>query len=205
MGLRQRNLYLGCFFLQFFLIGLVCFRDTFAILSQGGTVFGKSLTGFWQSSERVTSAILGGQLVSSDPLRKGLDTYLNIAGIEAGYSFFAPNVPNNYKLVFEIHENDGHIQYALPQIGEPAIGLRFATLLDYIGETRYDALREVMLKMLAFPIWQEYPNAIRIRAVLGFVNLPTATEYARGKRESYQFLYAYDFSFQRLSPQLPLP
>ena len=33
-----------------------------------------------------------------------------------------------------------------------------------------------------------------VRAVFGSLNLPSPAEFERGKRESYDFLYAYDFS-----------
>ena len=131
----------------------------------------------------------------SNPVRQILGGYLHTAGIEAGYGFFAPNVPSNYKLVFEIHYRDGRIEYDLPSVSGAATGLRLANLLDNIGNTRYDPLREMMLKMLAYSVWREHSNATMIRAVFGFVNLPTATEFEHGKKESYEFLYAYDFHF----------
>jgi len=33
-----------------------------------------------------------------------------------------------------------------------------------------------------------------IRAIFGSIRLPTVSEFEHGKRESYEFLYAYDFS-----------
>ncbi len=128
-------------------------------------------------------------------MHAALDCYLHGAGIEGGYGFFAPNVPNSYKVVFEVHYEDGRVEYELPQVSDPATGLRLASLLDYIGHTRYAALRELMVKMLAYSVWREHPDAKMIRAVIGFVIQPTAPEFAHGKKESYEFLYAYDFSF----------
>ena len=75
-----------------------------------------------------------------------------------------------------------------------AAGLRVATLLDEIGRSRSDPLREYMVKTLAASVWREHPGVIKIRAVFGSLNLPRAEEFERGKRESYDFLYAYDFS-----------
>jgi hypothetical protein len=68
-------------------------------------------------------------------------------------------------------------------------------LLDSIASTRYDPLRETMLKMMAFSIWREHRDASVIRAVFGFVKLPSIADFERGTEESYQFLYAYDFRF----------
>jgi hypothetical protein len=114
--------------------------------------------------------------------------------IETGYGYFAPNVPGGYRLVFELHYPDGRVEYELPGVNSAAAGLRIASLLDEIGRTRYDPLREYMVKALAASVWREYPGVKTVRAVFGSLNLPSPAEFERGKRESYDFLYAYDFS-----------
>ena len=81
--------------------------------------------------------------------------------------------------------------------------MRLSTLLDQIGRTQYDPLREVMLKMLAYSIWKDHPDASVIRAVFGFVALTTAEEVMEGKTESYYFLYAYDFTFRERPDTAP--
>ena len=141
-------------------------------------------------------AVLGQHLAASNPVRQALATYLHIAGIETGYGYFAPNVPSSYKLVFELHYHDGRVEYELPRVSSAAAGLRIAGLLDKIGRTRYHALREHLVKMLAQSIWREHPEVETIRAVFGSLTLPSVGEFERGKRESYEFLYAYDFSLR---------
>lgn len=195
--MSRKKVYCACFLLHFLLIIAVCFRDTFSVLEQGYTIFPLCLQRIWREAEGVTSAALGQHLAVSNPVRQGLAAYMNGAGIEAGYGFFAPNVPSNYKLVFEIHYSDGKIEYELPQVGGADTGLRIATLLDYVGQTHYDPLRELLLKMLAYSAWQSHPNAVMIRAVFGFVTLPTVSDFQRGQKESYEFLYAYDFRFRQ--------
>lgn len=195
--LRFKSLYLVGFLFHFLLIVLACCRDTFSVLAQGSTISPQSLTVFWQKAEQITETALGRRLSSANPVAQALVAYRNSAGIEAGYGFFAPNVPNNYKLVFEVHNADDQVEYELPGISGTAAGLRLATLLDYIGGTRQEDLREVMLKMLAYPVWLEHPKAKMIRAVFGFITLPTPAEFSKGGRESYQFMYAYDLSFAR--------
>jgi len=140
------------------------------------------------------ATVAGQNLVTSNPLRRALATYLHIAGIERGYGYFAPNVPAGYKLIFELHYPDGRVAYRLPRVHSAAAGLRLAGLLDEIGRTRYDPLREYLVKMLARPVWREHPGATTITAVFGSINLPSVNEFEHGARESYQFLYAYDFS-----------
>ena len=142
------------------------------------------------------SAALGQRLAASNPVRQAIATYLHIAGIESGYGYFAPNVPGSYKLVFELHYPDGRVEYELPTVGSAAAGLRVAGLLDQIGRTKYDALREILVKMMTQSMWRDHPDVKKIRAVFGSISLPSVTEFEHGKRESYEFLYAYDFSLR---------
>ena len=51
--------------------------------------------------------------------------------------------------------------------------------------------------MMAASIWREHPEVKTIRAVFGSITVPSVNEFEHGKRESYQFLYAYDFSLRK--------
>ena len=88
------------------------------------------------------------------------------------------------------------MEYELPSVSSAAAGLRIAGLLDTIGRTRHDVLREHLVKTLARSIWREHPEVQTIRAVLGSIRLPTVSEFKHGQRESYEFMYAYDFALQ---------
>jgi hypothetical protein len=193
--LQRKQFYLACFVGHFFLIFAVCSRDTLSVIARGYTFFPASLGAYSERAEAIVSTALGERLAPSNPVRQAVSIYTHLGGIAAGYGFFAPNVPDNYKLVFEVHYADGRVEYELPQVVGESAGFRLATLVDNIGETRYDALRQVMIKMVAYSVWREHPDAAMIRAVLGFVILPTAAEFQRGTRESYQYLYSYDFRF----------
>jgi hypothetical protein len=191
---RQRNLYLAWFVLHFLLIIIASCRDLFRLVADGLTILPSSFSIAAQRVETIASRALSQNLPGSNLFRRGLITYLHIAGIERGYGYFAPNIPGGYKLVFELHFADGRVEYELPGVSSAAAGLRVATLLDEIGRSRSDPLREYMVKTLAASVWREHPGVIKIRAVFGSLNLPRAEEFERGKRESYDFLYAYDFS-----------
>jgi hypothetical protein len=171
-------------------------RETLRLVAQGPTIFPPSFKSFSQKAETAVSVALGQHLAASNAIRQALATYLHLAGIETGYGYFAPNVPGSYKLVFELHYPDGRIEYELPSVSGAAAGLRIAGLLDNIGRTRYDALREILVKTLAQSVWREHPDIKSVRAIFGSITLPTVTEFEDGKRESYEFLYAYDFSLQ---------
>jgi len=182
------------FGLHFLIIISFSLRDTLWLVAHGPTIFPSSFKSYSQKAEGVVSALLGQRLAASNPVRQALATYLHIAGIETGYGYFAPNVPGSYKLVFELHYPDGRIEYELPRVNSTAAGLRVAGLLDKIGRTPYDALRELLVKTLAQSIWRRHPEVKTIRAVFGSIRLPSVNEFEHGKRESYEFLYAYDFS-----------
>ena len=194
--LRQKYFYLAWFSLHFLLIIAFSCRDTLELVAQGPTIFPSSFKRFSQKADAAMSAALGQRLAASNPVRQAIATYLHIAGIETGYNYFAPNVPGSYKLVLEIHYPDGHVEYELPRVSSAAAGLRVAGLLDKIGRTPYDALREHLVKMVAQSIWREHPEVKTVRAVFGSIRLPGITEFEHGKRESYEFLYAYDFSLR---------
>jgi hypothetical protein len=194
MTLSKKRVYLAGLALQLFLVIAVSSRDTFWLLLKSRTIFPESSKNFWQRAEQNASTPLGQRLPRSNPVRQILTGYLHLSGIEAGYGFFAPNIPNSYKLVFELHFSDGRVEYKLPRVSNAASVLRVAGLLDMIGRTRSEAFRQTIVKMLADSVWREHADATMIRAIFGSVILPSAPEFEHGKRESYEFLYAYDFS-----------
>jgi hypothetical protein len=193
--LHRKQLYLVCFSCHFLLILAVCGRDTLSLVARGYTSLPSSLSPYAESAQAIASSLTGERLAPTNAMRQAMTAYLHLSGIESGYAFFAPNVPDNYKLVFELHYADGRIEYDLPHVSSDAAGFRLTTLLDNIGDTRSDELREVMVKMVAYSVWRAHPDAIMIRAVFGFALLPTAAEFRRGVRESDEFLYAYNFVF----------
>ena len=194
--MRQKYVYAAWFALHFLLIFSFSCRETLLLVAQGPTIFPASFKSFSQKAETAVSVALGQHLAASNAIRQALATYLHLAGIETGYGYFAPNVPGSYKLVFELHYPDGRVEYELPSVGSAAAGLRIAGLLDTIGRTRQDVLREYLVKTLARSIWREHPEVQTVRAVLGSIRLPTVSEFEHGQRESYEFMYAYDFALQ---------
>jgi hypothetical protein len=198
--LRQKRVYFACFVLHFLLIITVSCRETLWLVGRRLTLFPSSFSSFSRKAEAVTAVTLGQHLAASNALRQTLATYLGLAGIETGYGYFAPNVPGSYNLVFELHYSDGRVEYEWPRANSAA-GLRIVGLLEEIGRTRSDAFREYMVKMMASSIWHEHPEVKTMRAMLGSVILPSLRDFERGKAESYEFLYAYDFSLSNESTE----
>ena len=198
---RQKYIYASWLVLHFLLIISISCRETLRLITQGPTILPSSFKSYSQKAETTVSIALGQHLSASNPVRQALATYLHISGIEASYGYFAPNVPGSYKLVFELHYRNGRVEYELPSVSSAAAAFRIAGLLDNIGRTRSDALREYLVKMMAQSIWREHPDIKTVRAIFGSIDLPSIRDFEHGKRESYEFLYAYDFSLQNESPK----
>jgi hypothetical protein len=180
--------------LQLLLIISFSCRETLRVVAEGPTILPVWFKNFSQQAQTAFSLALEQKLKASNLVREALNTYVNIAGIETGYGYFAPNVPGGYRLVFELHYADGRVEYELPSVRSEAAGLRIAGLLENIGRTPYDAMREILVKTLAQSVWHEHRDVESVRAILGSVTLPSVREFEQGNRESYEFLYAYDFS-----------
>ena len=129
-------------------------------------------------------------------MRQGIATYLHAAGIQAGYSFFAPNIPGYHKLILELFYADGRVEYESPHVSGRAAALRLTSLLDRLADERYEPLREVVVKMLALSVWRERPEIKKIRATFGTVSSPDISDFEHGKAESFQPMFSYDFSLR---------
>lgn len=193
----RTQIYLAWFSFHLILVLCVCVRDTSSLIADGYTSLPASLQTYGEKIEYVAQGILAESLPARNPWRQMECIYQNLAGIELGYAFFAPAVPNSFKLVFEIHYPDGRIEYDLPHVREDAAGSRLTRVLDEIGRLEYEPLREMIIKMLAYHAWQAHPGATKIRAIFGFIQVPSPTEFRQGDKEKYRFMYAYDLSFDR--------
>jgi hypothetical protein len=192
--LRRNRLCMAWLALQLLLIVSFASRDTLRSIAEGPTILPASVKSSSEKAESVLSTTLGQRLRTSNPYREAVSTYANLAGIEVGYGYFGPNVPGTYKLTFELHYPDGHVEYEIPQVSNAAAGLRVSRLLDEIGQTTYEQLRQILVRMLAQSVWRQHPEAKTVRAVFEAIRLPALNEFQSGKRESDQVLYTYDFT-----------
>ena len=191
-----KRIYAACAGVHFLLLAVVSFRGIFALVAEGLTILPSALDKYARSGEVVLASVLGKDLAASNPVRRGIVTYLHAAGSQSGYTFFAPNVPGYYKLILELYYQDGRVEYDLPHVTGGAAVLRLAGLLDRLAETGYEPLREVVVKMLAFSVWREHPDVKRIRAIFGSITPPSISDFERGKKESFQPLFSFDFSLR---------
>jgi hypothetical protein len=198
-----KHFYLAWFAFHFLLLIAVSCNETLWLIARGLTILPSGHRDYLQKDEDGGGAMLGLHSAKSNPLRETLATYLDFAGIDAGYGYFAPNVAPSYKLVFELHHSDGRMETQIATAKNSTVGLRLASLLDEIGRTQSDDFRQYLIKKLAAVIWREHPSVVTMRASLSQVVQPTPTDFARGKKETCALLYAYDFSLASNSTAEP--
>jgi hypothetical protein len=191
-----KRIHTAWFGTHFFLVTAVCLAGVFWLIAQGSTILPSAWDEYARKAERVATWCLGQEAGASNPIRRCIATYLHAAGIQAGYTFFAPNIPSHHRLTLELFHADGHVEYASPHVRSKAAALRLDSLLDKLPEERYEPVREVVLKMLAFSVWREHPDVKRIRATLETVHLPSITDFEHGKAETIQPVFSFDFSLR---------
>src|SRR5260370_27188467 len=149
---------------HFLLVLLISGRHAMSAVANTNTLLPAAWNPRLSSADAVAATALGEGLDPSNPVRQGIAAYTYCAGIETGYGFFAPRPSSIRKLIFEIRYDDGRVEYELPRVGESATGLRLSLLFDNIMRIPYADLRKTMLKMMAFEVWREHPDASVIRA-----------------------------------------
>src|SRR6266480_5232386 len=192
----SKRIYATWFIVHFFLLMAVCSAGIFSLIAQGSTVLPSALDKYARGGELMAAFVLGKEGAASSPVRQGIATYLHAAGIQAGYSFFAPNVPDYHKLTLELYYEDGRVEYESPHVSSRATALRMDSLLSRLADNRYEPLREVVVKMLALSLWRERPDVKKIRATFGLVSPPSISDFEHGKGESFQPMFSYNFSLR---------
>ena len=191
-----KAIYAAWFGIHFFLVTAVCLAGIFSLIAESSTILPSACEKSAREAELVASWLLAKQAGASNPIRQGIATYLHAAGIQAGYSFFAPNVPSQHRLTLELFYDDGRVEYESPHVRSRAAALRLDSLLGRLAEERYEPVREVLVKSLAFSVWREQPDVKKIHATFGSVNPPEMSEFEHGKAETFQPMFSFDFSLR---------
>lgn len=192
--MRLKKIHAAWFGIHFFLLTAVCLAGVFWLIAERSTILPSSWDHCARTGDQVASWFLGKQASTSNPVRLAIATYLHASGIQTGYTFFAPNVPSHHRLTLELVYDDGRVEYKSPRAHGRAAALRLDSLMDRLAEDRYKPVREVLVKRLAFSVWREHPEAKKIRAIFGSVNLPGINEFEQGKRETFHPMFSFDFS-----------
>lgn len=179
---------------------LTALRSLCWALQQSPTFLPPSTNSLLKAGEGFLDRLTGETLEQGNPFHDLSLTYLHASGIETGYGFFAPNVPDNYKVVFELTYNDGQKQIVLPEVANAAMGLRLVNFLDNLSQYRDPGLHQLFAQVLAAATLRQHPGAISVRVVFGRAYLPNReTGYAR-RGESYEASTVYEFGFGSAQP-----
>ena len=174
----------------------MCCRDTFTVIAQGNTLLPHRFEYASHNTEQLFETALGQTLRKTNPVRQTVGTYANAAGVEAGYGFFAPNIPGTNEIIFELYYPDGRVEYENPNGRARAAVLRLTSLVDLIARAEEESVRQGLIKYLAYAVWREHRDVTIIRAILGTINFPPPEEFARGARQWYGPPHVYDFMFE---------
>ena len=194
--MHSKRIHAAWFGIHFFLITAVCLAGVFWLIAQGSTILPSACNEYAQKAELGATWCLGKEAGASNPVRRGIATYLHAAGIQAGYSFFAPNVPSQHRLTLELLYEDGRVEYESPHVRGKTAALRLESLLDRLADERYEPVREVLVKMLAFSVWRQHPDVKKVQAIFGAVNPPGMNEFEQGNTETFQPMFSFDFSLR---------
>jgi hypothetical protein len=192
----SKRIHAAWFGTHFFLLTAVCVAGVFWLIAQGSTILPSACDKYAHKAELGATWCLGKEAGASNPLRRAIATYLHAAGIQAGYTFFAPNVPSHHRLTLELFHDDGRVEYESPHVRSKAAALRLDSLLDKLPEQRYESIREALVKMLAFSVWREHPDVKKVRATFEAVHLPSITDFEHGKAETLEPMFTFDFSLR---------
>jgi hypothetical protein len=194
--MRSKRICATWFIVHFLLVAAVCFAGIFSLVADGATMLPSAVDKYARKAELIAASVLGKEAGAYNPVRRAIATYLHAAGIQAGYTFFAPNIPAYHRLSLELYYEDGRVEYESPHVMGRAAALRLDSLLDRLADQRYEPIREVVIKMLALSIWRERPDVKKIRATFGAVSPPGIGDFEHGKAESFQPMFTYDFSLR---------
>jgi hypothetical protein len=171
-------------------ITLVSLREVSWLIANGLTILPVRWQTPAQKLEDLSIAALAENIEPGNAYHQAVATYLNLAGIQGGYGFFAPNVSDSYRLVFEFQFPDGHVERDFPHVGSEETAVRLAGLLDEIARTQIDLLREAVIKLLAEEAWSSHPGAIGARVIFSSATVAPAGQTP--DQSSEEILYTYE-------------
>jgi len=118
----SKRIYAAWFVVHFSLITAVCLAGIFSLVAEGTTMLPSAFQKYARKAELIAASVLGKEGGTYSPVRRGIATYLHAAGIQSGYSFFAPNIPSYHKLTLELYCSDGRVEHDSPHVSGKGYG-----------------------------------------------------------------------------------
>ena len=180
---RRKRVYLAWFVLHFFLLFTVSARETLWLVARGLTILPSICNVYAEKLERVGAAVLALHSVKSNRLRRGLVTYLSLAGsmrimvISLPMSRTAINLPSNCITL------TGTRKFKCPA---RRVVRSFAPC-QLAGSNWPRAIRcipGIHDQELAAVVWRQHRNAATMRASFSQTAQPSLEDYQHGKKET---------------------
>lgn len=170
---RKQAVFLIFLTLHLLVILAVCVKSTIA-----------NYTGFYKVAPAgpARHAMQAADVVSSLP---GIRQYSVLAGVDAGYGFFAPNVASEYVLAFDCYGADSALRYrqGLPAFAQRESTTRYVTMLGSFQ----DKLMAMLDGKEASSAEQRHLNAIVRSMAMNMLAKDDSLAHVRA------VLYVYDF------------
>ncbi len=180
-----RTLCLLAFLAHFAFVLATALEDLLRVTGQGGTV--------------LPAAVASGAAKVAESLARGLQlgplrSYGHYLGSEAGSSYFAPNVPEAFRLDFALTNSTGYLERPSLTSGSREGDLRLGALLDTLGSAEVEEFRELLVQRAAAWMLGQHLGTTAVRVTLVRLSLPTAAEYADGARPRREEVRLYDLT-----------
>ena len=189
---RSRQFWVAGLVAHFAAIAAVSCWDLVNLVADGRTILPRTMVSVASGVTQAMKSISPGRLSRTNPLRQAVLGYCHSAGIESPYTFFAPNVPESLRIIFEIQFPDKRVSYELPRVQSDSEGLRLSALVDQAA-AKPGLWREVVLQMLAAAVADNNPDATQVRVMVSALKFPQPADYLKGAAPSYRFVCSYDF------------
>ena len=190
--MKKRRFWLAALCGHFLIIGAISCSDMVGLIGAGHTQLPQAAVQ-WASLDRLIDRLSPRRLNRANPVRQTVIGYSHVAGIESPYTFFAPNVPNSLRVVFELTFPDGRVHKELPSVRSETEELRLSALIDSALATP-GLWRDVVLKMLGSSALQQHRDAIAVHTVVTALRFPAPDEFLNGAQPRYDFVCSSDLA-----------
>lgn len=177
---RQRFFFLAATVFHFTVILSVCIQSSIdGYLSFYKKEPNRAASTLYKSTEAINHVI-------------GVRWYSAIAGIDAGYGFFAPNVASGYILEFMSYNKNGELlhQWQQPNFAHRESFVRYSSLLDSFqdkllsGKSDHHSLRQrhlnAIIKSMASSTFDDDKQIDEVHATLYLYHFPSLKAYRSG-------------------------
>ena len=146
--MRSRRFWIGALAFHFLFIGAVSCWDILDLVDNRRTMLPEAFVAPARQLAQAMQSVSPRQLARSNPVHQAIIGYGHITGVESPYTFFAPNVPESLRVVFEIQLPNNRLVYDVPHVQSRTDGLRLSALIDQ-ATAQPGLWRDIVLQMLA--------------------------------------------------------